>query len=695
MPAPLIKGNIIATPTANTTAAQYASAQSQGFTPYSGNNGGAPSTPVQGTQSQTPQIPQTNNIQLGGKSYDLSTADGLQQYQTAYSSINKPIQPGQNVQNPLTPIIGSPSLQNTAQSSQTPQIQAPTDTSTSTASQVGEPYKQAYNQLSQGNTQAPQDGAGGRAAIQENTSQYQAPQPPYQPSPAFIQYGDPLMQSFVSTALAYQSDVADTGYAAKQMQAEYANSIQGIDLEAANMQNVMNGTRDDIRAEINKTGGFATESQVEGLVTTRNRDLLKQYNNIELQKQTMQNQMQLQVGLAQADHQYAVDKFDNLTKTATLYKGIYDNATDQLGKQYQSGGPQALADISKGDPYYRSLIEQHLQLPSGFLSDPQQVAKVQADFYRQQSLGLAGSRFAATYGYNPTGVGVTGSSPGIPSGSATGSVPTPGTSNSGVSYSQYGLLANTDFNPSSTTDKSALNYLNTYLNGTLPQNGSDIGISVKGAVGSQQYQSAVTRANNLYYAATGQNLPSPDIIKSNLGLISANNKLANNLKIQEGTVEKNFGLSLQNVNANNLNQAYPILNNVINGIKNAEGDPAVAQYMAQNSTIQQELGNLLAVKNASGTTVYDKIAGAGLLPRNATPAQQVQVVKTLLQEAQNASSVFNQTNGDLYRQIDPLERQSNNPNRYSTTKSGKSFNYLEAKSAGYTDKEIENYITSN
>lgn len=641
---------------------------------------------MQGMQPNPPgqsqSTPQQSSIQFGGKSYDLSTADGLKAYQTDFSKSTKPQLPaGQN----NTPMVGSPALQTT----QNNPLQNPV-TPTS-ASQTGEPFKQAFTQLSQGNTAAPQIPSEGRAAVSQATNQYQPPAQAYQPTQQFMQYGDPIMNTFVNAAMAYQQDVIDTGYTAKAMQAGFANQMQGMDLEAANLQNIMLGTRDDIRAEINKAGGFATESQVEGLVTTRNRDLLKQYNNLELRKQTMQNQLQLQVGIAQADHQYAVDKFDNLTKTASLYKGIYDNATNQVDKLVQNVGYSGMAAAYNYDPRTLAMVEQHLNMPTGTLSDPRSLASL--DTYRNRSLALSASRFIANYGYNPGG-----NTSGTPTGAPTpngGSGTTGGTSNFGATYGQYGLLANTDFNPSSPTDKNAQNYLTTYLNGKLPQNGSDIGITVRGAVGSSQYQAAVTRANNLYYAATGQNLPSPEIIESNLGLISANNKLANNLKIQEGTVERNFGLSLQNINANNLNQAWPILNNVINGIKNAEGDPAVAQYMAQNSTIQQELGNLLAVKNASGTTVYDKIAGAGLLPKNATPAQQIQIVKTLLQEAKNASTVFNQVNGDLYRQVDPLERQANNPNRYSTTKAGKPFNYLNAKNAGYTDKEIEDYITSH
>ncbi len=569
--------------------------------------------------------------------------------------------------NPLAaPQTAPQNSQNQPSTPQSTTIQPP-----NSAPDLTPKYQAGLNTLNAAGTTAPPSGGEARPAVTEATSSYQPPQQQYQPTPAFMSVGDPIMQTYTQAAMAYQNDVISTGYTAKALQATLANQVQNVDLQAANIQNIMNGTRDDIRAEISKAGGFATESQVEGLVTTRNRDLLKQYNNIELQKQTMQNQMQLQVGLAQADHQYAVDKFDNVIKSYDMYKGIYDNATNQVDKLVQNVGYQGLASAYNNDPYALSIAEKHLSMPQGTLSNPQQLSSLET--YRQKTLSLSNARFGATYGYSPGNTPVTNnyysSDASYNGGGSTSNLPGGGDhpqTNPNVSYEQYGLLSHTNFDPKNSNDQTALNYLNKYLNdGSIP-NATGIGLRGTGNIVSQKFQAATTRANDLYFAATGDNLPAPGIIKNNQTLINANNQLANQLKIQENTVNANFGLSLQNLTTNNLNNAYPILNGTINAIKNAEGDPNVAQYMAQNSTIQQELGNLLAVKNASGTTVYDKIAGAGLMPRNATPQQQVQIVKTLLSEAKNASNAFNQANGELYKSIDPLERQKENPNRQST-----------------------------
>ncbi len=268
---------------------------------------------------------------------------------------------------------------------------------------------------------------------------------------------------------------------------------------------------------------------------------------------------------------------------------------------------------------------------------------------------------AGAQGGNPGtsqgGITQSGTSPNIVNGSA---ITNP---NPKVTYDQYGLLANTTFNPDNFTDKTAYNYLTSYLNnGSIPT-ANQVGLSGRGAATSVQFNNASQRARDLYFKATGQPLPDPQILASNKKLIENNNKLANNLTVQEATVNKNFGLNLDNLNKNNINTAVPILNDILNTFNNALGDPATAQYFLQNSTIQTEAGNLLAVKNAAGTTVFDKMTAAGLLPKNATKDQQVAIMKTLLQEAKNSADSINETNSTLYRQIDPLQINPQNPVR--------------------------------
>lgn len=229
----------------------------------------------------------------------------------------------------------------------------------------------------------------------------------------------------------------------------------------------------------------------------------------------------------------------------------------------------------------------------------------------------------------------------------------------GVTYEQYGLLANTNFNPKDQMDMSANTYLDRYLKSGTEPSARTLGLGTKANMAA-----IAQRANDLYFAATGQPLPTPEIIKSNQQLIAANNKLANNLKIQEQTVTQNVDFSLQNLKSNNLNvTGFKPLDGFINMVNDLFNDPATGQLIAQNTTIQNELGSLLAVKNASGTTVYDKLSSAGIISKNDNEAQIRAKVTSLLKEATNFADSLNSANSDLYKQIDPLEQSPNNPNR--------------------------------
>lgn len=245
----------------------------------------------------------------------------------------------------------------------------------------------------------------------------------------------------------------------------------------------------------------------------------------------------------------------------------------------------------------------------------------------------------------------------------------PAGENQKAPYSQYGLLANTNYDPSNATDKNALLYLNQYLQGDTPSTRS-MGLST--AKGSDQKLADIAqRARDLYSAATGNPLTStPDVLKANTTLLNNNNKLLNNLGIQEGTVESNFDLALSNLNKGDLNGAMPFINTITSGYRNAMGDPYAAVALSQNSTLSQELANLLAVKNAGGTTVHDKITGEELLPANASTKQKEAVFKTILQEAKNAADAIKSQNNVLQQSIDPFQLNAANPDRVKRLNGG-------------------------
>lgn len=243
-----------------------------------------------------------------------------------------------------------------------------------------------------------------------------------------------------------------------------------------------------------------------------------------------------------------------------------------------------------------------------------------------------------------------------------------GVGTNGLPISQYGALANVPgFDPkigpgatdAQVTDSQAYNYITEYLNGQTPSP-SSIGISTRSGSGAQ-FDAVAERAKTLYNQATDQNLPNQTVLTNNLGLVSKNNSLLNNLNVQTDVITKNFGLSLDNENANNINQTAPAINKTIDSLSEAAGSDSVAQYLSQNATLQQEIGSLLSVKNAAGVTVADKMAAGDLLPADLSASQQKQILSTLLKEARNQQQTIGAANAALYQQTDPLGLDPNNP----------------------------------
>lgn len=250
----------------------------------------------------------------------------------------------------------------------------------------------------------------------------------------------------------------------------------------------------------------------------------------------------------------------------------------------------------------------------------------------------------------------------------TGSTTAPGTGSNGLPTAEYGLLSNVQgFDPTGKNssapegvDSAAWNYLNQALTQGKTPTAASVGISTRTGSGAL-FNTIAQRADDVYYQATGQHLPDLNILKSNKTLLTGNNTLLNSLAVQEKTISANSDLLQGKINASNINQNAPVINNVIDSLQNALGDPNVASYLAQNSTLSNELGSLLALKNASGTTVHDKLISADLISPDASAAQEATVVNTLMQEAQNARQAIGKANESLYAQIDPLGIQPGNP----------------------------------
>lgn len=231
-----------------------------------------------------------------------------------------------------------------------------------------------------------------------------------------------------------------------------------------------------------------------------------------------------------------------------------------------------------------------------------------------------------------------------------------------VSYKEYGLLSNTSFNPENSTDKSAKAYIDYYLkNATFPTSYA-LGMG-RSTSSMEKFSNASSRANDLYFEATGSSLPDVNVLKGNKALIVANNKILNNQAILGETIVKNFDLAIDGEITNNVNKNATIVNRILNPIYLALGDPAVNQALVSNGTITQEFANLISIRNASGTTVADKEMADELIKFGTSVEAQKAVVERLKAEASNIHNALKNQNKELYKTIDPLQQSPENPNR--------------------------------
>lgn len=231
------------------------------------------------------------------------------------------------------------------------------------------PSQTGFNAAKAGGTGAPQGGS-----ATGNTNSYMPPKPPD--------------TSTIDTALAedkgYQQllqDQKDYTHTVNQQTSllDFYNKsmkqagIPAIDKELLNAKNIIEGTEDDIRAEVQAASGFATDSQVMALAGARNKQLIKNYNNLLDTKTMAMENIKTTVGLAQQDQQMALqnitqkmqideqlmnyrDKFVNNAKEA------YNNVLKSVG---YAGLYQSLA--SSGDSSAIGLAEKTLGLQPGQL----------------------------------------------------------------------------------------------------------------------------------------------------------------------------------------------------------------------------------------------------------------------------------------------------------------------------------------
>jgi len=184
---------------------------------------------------------------------------------------------------------------------------------------------------------------------------------------------DPDYQALLQTKKEF-ADVANQRQSLTQEYSALAKKlgINELNTELMNMKNIIEGTEEDIRNEVTKAGGFATESQVQAMTFARNKQQIKNYNNLLETKQMAMEQLNTMVNLAAQDRQFAMQAISQKLQIETQIMEYKDkmkqNAVAGFERIVSRMGYDGLAQMTNGDPYYTSMIEKTMGLGTGGLA---------------------------------------------------------------------------------------------------------------------------------------------------------------------------------------------------------------------------------------------------------------------------------------------------------------------------------------
>ena len=173
------------------------------------------------------------------------------------------------------------------------------------------------------------------------------------------------------------------------------SGVEAIDMELVDMKAVIEGTEDDIRREIQGSGGVATESQVIALANSRSKQLIRNYNQLVDLRNSKEKYLQTAIGLEQADRQSADQRFESMfnmgTKIFEMGQLMNRNAIESLDRTRSAIGWSGILQSLQDDPSAVQLLEKAYGLPSGGLrlAAQQEIqARAQAEQEAQLDLQL-------------------------------------------------------------------------------------------------------------------------------------------------------------------------------------------------------------------------------------------------------------------------------------------------------------------
>lgn len=151
-----------------------------------------------------------------------------------------------------------------------------------------------------------------------------------------------------------------------------SSGLEAINTEMINMKNVIDGTEEDIRNEVQAASGFASDSQVLALSQARNKTLIKSYNKLVDQQSNITNQVNTMVGLASQDRQFALQSIQQKLQIDQQINDYRDkfvsNAQEGYNNVIKAVGYGGLVESLAHDPSSIAMVEKTLGVPSGTLA---------------------------------------------------------------------------------------------------------------------------------------------------------------------------------------------------------------------------------------------------------------------------------------------------------------------------------------
>lgn len=183
-----------------------------------------------------------------------------------------------------------------------------------------------------------------------------------------------------------------------------SSGLADINSEIIDTNKVINGTEDDVRNEIQKAGGFGTESQVQAMSLARNKSLLLRYNQLVQMKTDATNQLSTMMTLDSSDKQMAQTKvtqqIDTMFNMANFRQTAIQNTRQQQQFLLQQDPVGYYNSLSK-DPRQLAMAEQIMGTGPGGIQQYAQHAKEQQDFARsvqEQQLAISRGNLAVSQG---------------------------------------------------------------------------------------------------------------------------------------------------------------------------------------------------------------------------------------------------------------------------------------------------------